>query len=113
MNSENNYKKSNSELSERQKLVILICAFYSSIILALMYFNLSAFLPLFVEENYKENISTKMVGALVSTMELAGIVSSPVHASTISKMGRKNAWLFGTFSVIIGTFLLGCMANIG
>jgi predicted MFS family arabinose efflux permease len=53
-----------------------------------------------------------MVGALVSFMELAGIIFSPIHGITISKMGRKNAWLIGSCSVIIGTFLLGCMANV-
>jgi predicted MFS family arabinose efflux permease len=77
-----------------------------------MYFNLSAFVPLYVDDNFNGQISTKMIGALISAMELAGVIFSPIHGVTISMMGRKNAWLGGIAAVIIGTFMLGSMAYV-
>ena len=72
-----------------------------------MYFNLSAFAPLFIEERFEGKISNKMVGLMVAAMELAGVLSSPIHGLSISKMGRKNAWILGYLTVIVGTFMLG------
>ena len=75
--------------------------------LSLIYFNISAFVPLYVEDNFKDNISTKMVGILDAAMELAGALCSPMHGLTIPIMGRKNAWLLGILSTVLGSFLLG------
>ena len=77
-----------------------------------LYLNVSSFFPLFVEEHYNEKITTTMVAVILSTFEATAMLSAPINARLISKMGRKNAIIVGVFLMFIGTMMLGMTAYI-
>jgi MFS family permease len=78
----------------------------------ILYLNVGAFYPLFVEKNYNDDINSTLVAIVLSSLEFAGVVFSPIHAITISKMGRKNAIIIGLLILMIATFALGLISYI-
>lgn len=74
--------------------------------------NVGAFFPLYVDSNYKGYINTTMVSIILAAFEVSAVLSTPIHAITISKMGRKNAMLVGIVAILIATYMLGLLAYI-
>lgn len=77
-----------------------------------LYLNVGAFFPLYVDSNYKGYINTTMVSIILCAFEVSAVLSTPIHAITISKMGRKNAMLIGMVAILIATYMLGFLAYI-
>ena len=82
------------------------------VVINTLYLNVSAFYPLFVEENYSENVNPTMVSIVLCSFELSGVLFTPINATTISKMGRKNAILIGLIIICLSTISLGLIAFI-
>ena len=72
-----------------------------------LYLNISSFYPLYVNVKYKGKISTVMIACTLCCFNLAGVVCTPIHAITISRMGRKNALLVGFWAILISNTALG------
>jgi predicted MFS family arabinose efflux permease len=53
-----------------------------------------------------------MVSIILCAFEVSAVLSTPIHAITISKMGRKNAMLIGMVAILIATYMLGFLAYI-
>jgi len=81
---------------------MLCCIMVSNVLCGMLYLNITSFYPLFTIDNYGENISVAMIAFAMCSFELSGFIFSPVHAATISKMGRKNAILIG-ISILLST----------
>jgi MFS family permease len=62
--------------------------------------------------HYKDSISTFKVGVAMSVFQFAGVIFTPIHAITISKMGRKNAMLVGEVCMFVANVGLGMLAII-
>jgi len=53
-----------------------------------------------------------MIACTLCCFNLAGVVCTPIHAITISKMGRKNALLVGFWAILISNTALGLCSYI-
>jgi MFS family permease len=100
------------DLPPNKKRNFLLFSLYCIITASTLYLSVSAFFPLFVADHYVNHINTTMVAIILSSFEFAGVVSTPIHAVTISKMGRKNALLIGLLVLFLSTVSLGLMAYI-
>ena len=103
---------------------ILIVLLMSCVAAGSMYATMAAFLPIFVLERYNsyiplnisghkmglhkhhyiQQVDTTMISYIIVSFDLSQMISSFIHAKTISKMGRKNAILIG-FAIQIITLL--------
>ena len=90
----------------------MICGILTLTVVSTLYLNVGAFFPLYVDDNYKGYINTTMVSIILCAFEVSAVLSTPVHAVTISKMGRKNAMIVGIVAVIVATYMLGFLAYI-
>lgn len=86
--------------------------FASMLVCGTLYLNISSFYPLYVNDNYGKQISTVTIACTLTCFNLAGVVCTPIHAMTISKMGRKNALLVGFWAILISNTALGMCAYI-
>jgi len=86
--------------------------FLSMLVCGTLYLNISSFFPLYVNSVYGDKISTVMIACTLCCFNLAGVVCSPIHAITISRMGRKNALLVGFWAILISNTALGLCASI-
>ena len=50
-----------------------------------------------------------MVGLALGCFQIAGIFCTPIHAVTISKMGRKNSIVFGFTLILMANTALGAI----
>jgi len=48
-----------------------------------------------------------MIACTLCCFNLAGVVCTPIHAITISRMGRKNALLVGFWAILLSNTALG------
>ena len=76
------------------------------------YYNIIAFLPLFVSKHYGDTINASMVSCALCAFQVAAVIFPKVHAVTIHRMGRKNAIILGFAVMSIATFALGALALI-
>lgn len=53
-----------------------------------------------------------MIACTLTCFNLAGVLCTPIHAVTISKMGRKNALLVGFWAILISNTALGLCASV-
>ena len=51
-----------------------------------------------------------MIAVAMSAFNLSGLLCAPIHAMTISKMGRKNAIIFGILLVLISNTCMGLIS---
>ena len=86
--------------------------FASMMVCGTLYLNISSFYPLFVKKKYGDEISTVVIACTLCCFNLAGVVCTPIHAVTISRMGRKNALLVGFWVILISNTCLGFCAYI-
>ena len=101
----------NNVLDKSQKNKLLTCIMTSQVVCGTLYLSISSFFPLFVEAHYPM-INSSMVSICMSSFEVAGVLFTPVHAITISKMGRKNSIVFGFSILIFTTTSLGLLSYI-
>lgn len=87
--------------SENDKWYMLVCVIASNFICGTLYLNITSFYPLYCENNYKDYINTTMIAVAMSSFELSGVIFSPLHAATVSVMGRKNAILIGMMILLL------------
>lgn len=85
----------------------------STIICGTLYLNISSFYPLYVERTFGlETINSTMIAVAIAMFEFAGFVSNPIHAHTISKVGRKNSILIGLVILVLANTALGMLSYI-
>lgn len=77
-----------------------------------MILNVASFYPLYVETHYPEEISSVMVASALSCFQVAGVIFTPIHSITISKMGRKNSIIIGFICIFITNTALGALSLI-
>ena len=53
-----------------------------------------------------------MVSVCMGAFEFAGIITSPINASMISKIGRKTSLIIGFILIALSTFSLGALSYI-
>jgi MFS family permease len=99
------------DLDKAEKTKLLTCIMTSQVVCGTLYLSISSFFPLFVEAHYPM-ISSTMVSICMSSFEVAGVLFTPVHAITISKMGRKNSIIFGFSILVFTTTSLGLLSYI-
>lgn len=63
-----------------------------------------------VDDDHPKVITTLQISFCIVSFELACILAGPIHAKTISLMGRKNAILIGFCIQLICCILLGAAA---
>ena len=100
------------EQEEKAKLRMVYSIFLSMLVCGTLYLNISSFFPLYVNSVYGDQISTVMIACTLCCFNLAGVVCTPIHAITISRMGRKNALLVGFWAILISNTALGLCASI-
>lgn len=76
-----------------------------------LYLSIASFFPLYVQKNFSE-INITMISICMSSFEFAGVICGPIHAVTMSKMGRKNAIIIGHILILLTTVSLGLISNI-
>ena len=76
------------------------------------YLNVQAFFPLFVKLNYKDAIDATRISLALGAFNLAGVIFTPIHGISISKMGHKNSILLGMMFVLISNIVLGMLSLI-
>lgn len=102
-------KKNSRELTPREKTTLIVCIIICQITCGTLYLNVVSFFPLFVNQHYKDYISTFMTSCCLSAFQFAAVISTKVHQVTISKMGRKNAVIVGFTILLISTTCLGML----
>lgn len=98
------------QITESEKRNIVICGIISLTVVSTLYLNVGAFFPLYVDMKFGNRINTTMVAIILCAFEVSAVLSTPIHAITISKMGRKNAMIIGLIAVILATYMLGFLA---
>lgn len=91
---------------------MIMCIIATQFTCGTLYLNIVSFYPLFVDTHYRDAISTFKVSVAMSAFQFAGVICTPIHAITISKMGRKNAMIIGTICMLIANTCLGMLALI-
>lgn len=76
-----------------------------------MILNVASFYPLHVENHYTQ-INPGKVALALGCFNVAGVIFTPVHSWTISKMGRKTSIILGMFCVLVSNTALGALAYI-
>ena len=99
-------------MSEATQFQLLMAMLLGQVACGTQYYNIVAFFPLFVSDNYADHIDQTMVSLCLSAFQVAAVIFPKVHAITIHMMGRKNAILFGFFCIFISTMGLGLLALI-
>jgi MFS family permease len=85
----------------------------STIICGTLYLNISSFYPLYVERTFGlDTINSTMIAVAIAMFEFGGFVSNPIHAHTISKVGRKNSILIGLTILVLANTALGMLSYI-
>ena len=97
-------------INDDEKKKMLIAVLISNMICGTMILNIASFYPLYVEQIYGLNISSFMVGLALGAFQVAGILCTPIHAVTISKMGRKNSIVFGFTLILMANTALGAVS---
>jgi MFS family permease len=105
-------KNSTPLLSEREKKFLITTILFSLMCCGTIYLNIISFFPLYARENFPEKISLTMVSVCLSTFELAGVITSPINAIMISKIGRKTSLILGFSCIAVSTMGLGMLALI-
>ena len=83
---------------------------FSLVVCGTMYFNVMAFLPLYVSETFgNDQISTTMVSVCMSMFEVAGIICSPISPFIMAKIGKKRALIVGFLLILVSTTGLGLL----
>ena len=100
------------KIEEREKLRMVYSIFASMLVCGTLYLNISSFYPIFVADKFEGEISTLMIACALCCFNFAGVVCSPIHAVTISMMGRKNAMLIGFMCILVSNTCLGLLSNI-
>jgi MFS family permease len=86
------------------------CIFASMLACGTLYLNITSFFPLFVQKRFGDQINTVVIAITLTSFNFAGVVCSPIHAVTISKMGRKNALMIGFVCIFLSNTALGVCA---
>lgn len=94
----------------RAKAHMAYCIFASMLACGTLYLNITSFFPLFVQKQFGDQINTVVIAITLSSFNFAGVVCSPIHAVTISKMGRKNALMIGFGCIFLSNTALGVCA---
>jgi MFS family permease len=103
----------NGKLTEKEKKTLIRTLLFSLVCCGTVYLNVMSFFPLFVKDKYGEDtISATMISVCMSAFEFAGIVTSPINASMISKIGRKTSLIIGFILIALSTFSLGALSYI-
>ena len=98
-------------LTESEKKTLVNTLLFSMLCCGTVYLNVMSFFPLYVKENFGEDkISSTMVSVAMSSFELAGIITAPINAGLISKIGRKTAIVIGFMIISLSTFSLGALS---
>lgn len=96
----------------RAKARMAYCIFASMLACGTLYLNITSFFPLFVQTQFGTHINTVVIAITLSSFNFAGVVCSPIHAVTISKMGRKNALIIGFICIFVSNTALGVCAGL-
>ena len=86
--------------------------FASMLVCGTLYLNIASFYPIFVDENYGDSINQTMVACALCCFQFAGVCCTPIHAFTISRMGRKNAMMIGFGSIFVSNTIMGMLSLI-
>ena len=106
------FSEAQKKIEEREKLRMVYSIFASMLVCGTLYLNISSFYPIFVADKYGDKINTLMIACALCCFNFAGVVCSPIHAVTISKMGRKNAMLVGFVCILVSNTALGMLSYI-
>lgn len=99
-------------MTDKEKKYLIVCLLVCQATCGTLYLNIVSFYPLFVDDHYSKYINTMMVSVALATFNFAGVVCTPIHAVTISRMGRKNAIVVGLVCMLISNTGLGMLALI-
>ena len=105
-------KEASKTVNEFEKKRMVYSIFGSMLVCGTLYLNIASFFPLFVAEFYAENINQSMVACALCCFQFAGVICTPIHAITISKMGRKNAMMIGFGAILISNTVLGMLSKV-
>ena len=98
-------------LTEQEKKTLINTLLFSMLCCGTVYLNVMSFFPLYVKDNFGEDkISSTMVSVAMSSFEFAGIITAPINASLISKIGRKTSIVIGFVIISFATFSLGALS---
>ena len=89
-----------------QKLLAL-CLVISSFSCGLLYANVTSFLPVFAADKYEGHVTATQYSIIISLFNVGGVLGSPIHAITISKIGRKTSLGIGFIITIVCTAGMG------
>ena len=99
-------------INEFEKKRMVYSIFASMLVCGTLYLNIASFYPVFVDENYGDSINQTMVACALCCFQFAGVCCTPIHAFTISKMGRKNAMMIGFGSIFVSNTIMGMLSLI-
>ena len=97
--------------SEKEKKQLIITILAAMVVCGTLYLSIGAFFPLYVQQNFSE-INITMISICMSCFEAAGVLCGPIHAVTMSKMGRKNSIIIGHILIMLTTMGLGLISFI-
>jgi MFS family permease len=83
----------------------------SELLMWTLYGNISTFFPPYIKEHHS-TITDPMVGVILALFEGGMLITSPITSVLLSKVGRKNFILIGTFSMIIASAGFGLLVYI-
>lgn len=80
-----------------------------------LYLAMESFFPVYVDETFNrdvESISVIEIAMCMTFFQVACMLFAPVHAKTISWIGRKRAIIIGFTVQLISNILLGLLSHI-
>ena len=77
---------------------------------ATLFLNVISFYPLYSAQKYGDRMTTTLIAIAMCAFEFAGVVFTPVHAMSMSKMGRKNALIIGEVINVITNTIMGLLS---
>ena len=89
---------------------MIVVILLSEIMCTMIIVNIQSFYPLYVTQRFGQYISPSMVAIAMSCFEVAGVLFTPVHAYSISKMGRKNSMIIGMICLLLTNTGLGMLS---
>jgi hypothetical protein len=101
-----------SGLNPKEKKALVYSILFTNMVCGTLYLNIVSFYPLYAEKMFPDYMTSTLVAVAMNTFELAGVVSTPIHAVSISKIGRKNSILIGIFVLLICNTAMGYISVI-
>ena len=101
-----------SGLNPKEKKALVYPILFTQMVCGTLYLNIVSFYPLYAEQKFPGYMTSTLVAVAMNTFELAGVLSTPIHAVSISKMGRKNSILIGLLVLFICNTAMGYISVI-